>query len=549
MYSGNNNKMKSDAYRTPSLWGVFLLLCIAIFGSNCAQIAQPPGGKKDTLAPKLIDSNPKMRAKNVKPKQVELFFDEYINVENLPQKTIITPGSGMTFDYRAKPTSVVLIFNEPLKDSTTYTISFTDGIKDASERNPATNLKLVFSTGSQLDSLSLSGTVSNVTTGTTVEGALVGLYSPQDTLDAQRTKPVYYTKTDTSGRFIIENVKAGTYDVLSFTDKNNNFLFNPNGEDIGFLKDRVKLDKSINGLTIELFDQNTTPTRIQRTDSRSDSYTLNLNKGVETYSVRFRDAKDSLPSIQPAVNQIKFFRTKETTDTLSILLTAVDSLGATNTLKHTINFRQKSKREKPEDFTFKAEPTPNDAVEPTFTWKLLFNKPIERVNNKQIQFSIDSLTTTDLSSYTSTIGKQQTELETRIATKGRKFVRIKLARDAVQSVLGDTITAATITYPILDPENYGVLRGQITTTEPNYILELIDERKTVIQRLKNRATYEFKNIKPGKYRLRLIIDTNNNGIWNTGRYEFRVPAEPIIYYPGTLLIKQNFEVESINLTY
>ncbi|RYF58839.1 MAG: hypothetical protein EOO39_33820, partial [Cytophagaceae bacterium] len=101
--------MNSTAYRTPSLWGVFLLLCIAIFSSNCAQIAQPPGGKKDTLAPKLIDSNPKMRAKNVKPKQVELFFDEYINVENLPQKTIITPGSGMTFDYRAKPTSVVLI--------------------------------------------------------------------------------------------------------------------------------------------------------------------------------------------------------------------------------------------------------------------------------------------------------------------------------------------------------------------------------------------------------------------------------------------------------
>ncbi|MEZ0543034.1 Ig-like domain-containing domain [Fibrella arboris] len=541
--------MKSTAYRTPSLWGVFLLLCVVIVASNCAQIAQPPGGKKDTLAPKLIDSNPKMRAKNVKPKQVELFFDEYINVENLPQKTIITPGSGMTFDYRAKPTSVVLIFNEPLKDSTTYTISFTDGVKDASERNVATNLKLVFSTGNQLDSLSMSGTVSNVTTGTTVEGALVGLYAPRDTLDAQRNKPVYYTKTDTSGRFIIENIKAGEYDVLSFTDKNNNFLFNPNGEDIGFLKQRLKLDKSVSGLAIELFSQNTTPIRLQRTDSRSDSYTLNLNKGIEAYSVKFRDVKDSLPSTQPATNQIKFFRTKETTDTLSILLTAVDSLGLSNTLRHTINFRQKSKREKPEEFTFRPEPAPNDAVESTFTWKLLFNKPVRKVNEKRVQFSIDSLSATDLSSFTSTIGKQQTEVSTRIATKARKFVRIKLNKDAVESVLGDTITAATITYPILDPENFGVLRGRITTKEPNYILELVDDRKAVLQRLRNVPVYELKNIKPGRYRLRLIIDTNNNGIWNTGRYEQRLAAEPIIYYPGVILIKQNFESEDINLSY
>ncbi len=529
--------------------GRFLITVYSHFSEQLRPDSPATRGKKDTLAPKLIDSNPKMRAKNVKPKQIELFFDEYINVENLPQKTIITPGSGMTFDYRAKPTSVVLIFNEPLKDSTTYTISFTDGIRDASERNPATNLKLVFSTGNQLDSLSISGTVSNVVSGTTVEGALVGLYPPRDTLDAQRIKPIYYTKTDTSGRFIIENIKAGQYDVLSFTDKNNNFLFNPNGEDIGFLRERVNLDKPVSGLTIDLFDQNTTPIRIQRTDSRSDSYTLNLNKGVASYSVKFRNQADSLPSIQPVVNQIKFFRSKQTADTLSILLTAKDSLGLTNELRHTINFRQKNRREKSEEFAFKMEPAPNDAVEPTFSWKLLFNKPIGKVNNRQVQFSIDSVSTADLNSFTSVIGKQQTELVTQVSTKARKFIRIKLNKDAIESVLGDTITAATLTYPILDPEKYGVLRGQITTKEPNYILELVDDRKTVIQRVRNKDAYEIKNIKPGKYQLRLIIDTNNNGIWDTGRYELRVPAEPIVYYPGIILVKENFESDSINLNY
>lgn len=550
MYSENVSQTSQlYSYRTPSLWGVFLLILIAILTSKCAQVAQPPGGKKDTLAPKLIASVPKMRATNVKPKQVELFFDEYINAENFSQKTIITPGSGITFDSKVRPTSVALIFNEPLKDSTTYTISFTDGIKDASERNTATNLKLVFSTGPQLDSLNISGRVTNTLSGTTVTDALVGLYAPSDTLDAQRTKPIYYSKTDTSGLFSIENVKAGEYDVIAFTDRNSNFTFNPDKEEIGFYSRRINLNKSIDNIAIALFPQNTTPVRISRSESRSDAYTLNMNKGVASYTVRFRNPADSLPSFSPTPTQIKFFRTKQTTDTLSIQLVAQDSLGITNTLRHTINFRQKSKREKPEEFIVRAEPANSEVVEASFKWFLSFNKPLGTVRKEQITFSIDSLNTTNLTSYSSTLGSSDTKLETQVVSKAKKFIRIKWQKDAFESVLGDTVTVTTITYPILNPENFGVLRGRISTDEPNFFLELVDERQVVVRTLRNVKTYELKNIKPGKYRLRLIVDRNNNGLWDSGRYDKRQQPEPIHYYPGgPINIKANFELEEINLS-
>jgi uncharacterized protein (DUF2141 family) len=533
--------------RTPSLWGVFLLLFVAIVSNQCAQVAQPPGGKKDTLAPKLVLSYPKMRATNVKPKQVELYFDEYINAEGFQQKTIITPGTGLTFDTRVKPTGIVLLFNEPLKDSTTYTISFTDGIKDATERNPATNLKLVFSTGPQLDSLNISGTVSNIISGTTVEEALVGLYAPRDTLDAQKTKPIYYSKTDTSGIFQIENVKGGEYDVVAFTDRNNNFTFNPDKEEIGFVKERIKLTKSVSGLNIQLFSQNTIQPRISRTESRSDAYTLNLNKGILNYKARFRNPTDSLPSTMPSPTQIKFFRTKQTADTLSVQILVQDSLGIQSTLKHTINFRQKSKREKPEEFLVRAEPPNNDAVEAAFSWKLTFNKPVKAINKEKIAFSLDSTTNATLASYTSTLGTKDTELTTQIATKAKKFVRVKWQKDAFESILGDTVAITTLTYPILDPEDFGVLRGRVNTTEPTYFVELLDERQTVIRTLHNPVTYEMKNIKPGKYRLRLVIDRNKNGKWDTGRYDQRLEPEPIRYYPSVINVKQNFELEGIDL--
>ena len=537
--------------RTPSILGVFLLLIVTYLASNCAQVAQPPGGKKDTIAPKLIDSYPKMRARNVKPKQVELFFNEYINAENLAQKVIITPGSGITFDTKIRPTSIALIFNEPLKDSTTYTISFTDAIKDATERNPATNVKLVFSTGKQLDSLSISGQVSDVLSGTTTKaGTLVGLYAPRDTLDALKYKPIYYSKTDTSGRFLIENIRSGDYDVIAFTDQNNNFVFNAQSETVGFSPKRIKLDQNISDVKIYLFNQNNTTPRISRNESRSDSYVINLSKGIESYTVAFRNSADSMASMLQSATQIKFFRTVQTADTVGIRLAVRDSLGAVTSLKHTINFRPKSKREKPEEFSFKPTPAPNEAVEPDFNWVLKFTKPVGNVDPKQIQISIDSLASGDLTlAKSSTLNAESTEITNRFETKARKFVRIKIKKDAFTSVLGDTISVATITYPIVDPENFGLVRGQIITKEPHYILEMIDEQKTVVRRLRDVNTYTFKNLKPGKYRLRLIIDTNNNNKWDTGRYEMRIPAEPIVYLPETLLIKQNFELDDINISY
>ena len=515
--------------------------------NNCAQIAQPPGGKKDTLAPVLIGSHPKMKAKNIKPKQIELFFSEYITVDNLAQKTIITPGSGITFEVKAKPTSVVLVFNELLKDSTTYTISFTDGVKDASERNPATNLKLVFSTGNQLDSLSASGVLSNMVSGTVVEGALVGLYAPRDTLDAQKSKPIYYTKTDTLGRFLIENIKAGTYDVIAFTDRNNNFLFNPANESIGFFNQRITLNKDMDRINLALFDQNTTPVRILRTESRSDSYLINLSKGIERYTVVFRNKSDSIANMQPSQNQVKFFRSKATPDTIGINLNTLDSLGIANTIKHTINFRQKSKREKPEEFTVRAEPTNGEDVEAYFNWKLVLNKPLGTISMSSIKFSIDSLTTTDLDDYSANIKSNQTILNAQIKTKAKKFIKIKIDKESLTSILGDTLGKTVFLYPILNPEEYGLLRGKVVTKADTYFVELLNEQREVVRRQRNIAAYEFKNIKPGKYRLRLIIDANNNGVWDTGRYELRMPAETIQYFPGTLLIKQNFELDDINL--
>ncbi len=530
----------------------FYVLCLAVLPiilNNCAQVAQPPGGKKDTLAPKLVESVPKSRQNNFKGKTIELFFDEYIQAENLNQKTIITPGTGNTFTYKLKPTSLELTFNEPFKDSTTYTISFTDAIRDASERNPASNLKLVFSTGSELDSLRVTGTVTDINSSTTVADALVGLYAVKDTMDATRQKPIYYSKTDTSGNFSIENVRENTYELMAIRDANSNFTFNPLTEKIGFVKDRIVLKKSMDGIKINVFGQNNAPVRVSRSDARYDGYTMQLDKGILSYSVAFRQPADSLPSVLLSPTQLKFFRAKATADTIPVVITAIDSIGTTTLLKQRLNFRVKNRKDRPEVFSYSPDPQPSDAVESKFVWKLKFNKPVNKIDTDSIRINIDSSRTEPFRPESLTWSNGHSEFSYPFDTKARKFVKIRLGRTAFTSVLGDSIAPVTYTYTIINPEEYGLISGNVVTKEPNYFLELLNEQGQVVKRSNNQPSYVFRNIKPGKYRLRLTIDLNKNGRWDTGDYQKKLPPEPIVFSSTPMVIRQNFESEGINIEY
>jgi hypothetical protein len=55
---------------------------------SCAQIVAPTGGKKDTLAPKLVRVFPNNQSKNFHGTLIELQFDEYVNVDNIKQQLL-----------------------------------------------------------------------------------------------------------------------------------------------------------------------------------------------------------------------------------------------------------------------------------------------------------------------------------------------------------------------------------------------------------------------------------------------------------------------------
>ena len=105
----------------------FLFITALLMIQSCAQMASPPGGKKDTLAPKLVTSVPLNKSKNYKGKKLELTFNEYVNVKNLNQELLITPNIG-TYETRIRPNGLSILLDSTLKDQTTYTFNFRNAI-------------------------------------------------------------------------------------------------------------------------------------------------------------------------------------------------------------------------------------------------------------------------------------------------------------------------------------------------------------------------------------------------------------------------------------
>ena len=217
------------------LVGLGVLLIVA-----CASIGSPDGGIYDEIPPKVVSSTPADRSIGVTARKMQIRFNEYIKLENANEKVIVSPPQLEPANIRAEGKSVKINLYDSLKENTTYTIDFSDAIVDNNESNPMGNYTYSFSTGTEIDTMEVSGAVLNAQDLEPVKGILVGLY-PLDSLFSDSilsTKPfARVSRTNGSGRFSIKGVKPGKYRAFALEDKDGDFLFSQKSERIAFLQD------------------------------------------------------------------------------------------------------------------------------------------------------------------------------------------------------------------------------------------------------------------------------------------------------------------------
>ena len=54
---------------------------------------------------------------------------------------------------------------------------------------------------------------------------------------------------------------------------------------------------------------------------------------------------------------------------------------------------------------------------------------------------------------------------------------------------------------------------------------------------------DIPNVLPGTYFLRLVLDANDNGVWDTGNYLNHIQPEEVYYFPKRLRLRKNWDAE------
>lgn len=79
--------------------------------------------------------------------------------------------------------------------------------------------------------------------------------------------------------------------------------------------------------------------------------------------------------------------------------------------------------------------------------------------------------------------------------------------------------------------------------EKNVIVQLLTNSDGVYKETKaNKGQAEFYYVKPGDYYMRMFIDENDNGKWDTGDFDQDLQPETVYYYPDVLQCKAKWDL-------
>lgn len=518
------------------LYKYILNIFIILLLISCAKQSTPMGGPKDEDPPKLLSINPQNESLNIKPKTIELEFDEYIKVENPNKQIIITPRiKKEEMEVTAIKNRVVLKLNQDLEDSTTYVFNFQKTIKDITENNVPENLRLVFSTGPTIDSLSLSGNVSYIFPQRTniMKDVLIGLYTLEDTTDILSAPPYYIGQADTVGNFKITNIKAGEFLAYAWHDSNNSLKAEEKLEAYGFLGDTISITEDIAGAQFYISKADLSEFKINRAAVVGSNFDIVLSKFPVDISIKHEDLNEKL-FFRKNEKIIRFYHSELQKDSTAVQLTLTDSVGfKIDTLIYT-KFEESDKTKE------KLEPSiegPRNFVK-SLTMDIKFNKPIKTINYDSLIFKYDTASIIQIDrrhtffkdSVNRTLLTIALQIPDSITNETFNFYASDSTFTDIEGLYNEKKLEAS--YKKQKPDALAEeIKVKVNTTELPIIIQIMNKKDEVIAEKylveSNQAV--FKDIEPGVYYIRAIIDRNKNQRWDTSNMLQKRQAEPIYY--------------------
>jgi hypothetical protein len=94
----------------------------------------------------------------------------------------------------------------------------------------------------------------------------------------------------------------------------------------------------------------------------------------------------------------------------------------------------------------------------------------------------------------------------------------------------------------LESITYGKLEI-VTPANTPCIFQLLQNEKLISEFVFSEKPYALNDIVPGKYQLKYIADSNEDGKWNTGNWVEKLQPEKVINYTTEITIRSNWDLE------
>ena len=579
----------------------FPVVTLVVMLYSCASIGRPDGGPYDETPPRFIGSTPAAGALNNQRTKVSLLFDEFIKLEKATEKVVVSPPQVQQPEIKASGKRIQVNLLDSLKANTTYTIDFSDAIVDNNEGNPLGNFTFTFSTGTQIDTMEVSGTVLDASNLEPIKGILVGLHSNLN--DSAFTKLPFdrVARTDSRGRFSIRGVAPSKYRIYGLMDADQTFTFNQKSEVIAFndslviprMEERIRMDTAwVDSLTydtiVERKYMHYLPDDLILRAFKEFNYSQYLIKSErlvpQKFTFYFAGQADTLPTLKglnfderdafvieknPRNDTIHYWLKDSLLfkqDTLAISLTYLytDTLNQLVSRTDTLNLvsKQKYKKEEPEKKKKKKKKDEEDEPEPTKflpvnvgapssmdvygSISLTFDEPIARFDSAAIH----------LKEKVDTLWK---DIPFEFEQDSLNLKRFNLYYDwepgneyefsvdstAFHGIYGLFTDKIKQGFKVRKLEEYASITFLVTGADSTAFVELLDAQDKVVRRrrLTDGGYADFYFLNPGKYCARLVNDRNGNGIWDTGNFEKGEQPEEVYYYNMILEPKANWDLD------
>ena len=531
-----------------------LIVLIGLVLGSCASRVQPNGGAKDTKEPKLTSSEPANEATLFKGDKITLNFDEFVELKDGGTGIIVSPPLKNPPEISLKGKSIQIRFKETLDTSTTYNITLGKSVTDITEGNALTEMGFAFSTGTQIDSMRISGNVSDAYTNKPSKGVLVMLYNELNDSLPYKKIPRYFARSDEQGNYIIRNIKKGTYLIFALNDANSNYLFDQPDEKIGFQINPLVVDTAnLASLNIRMtLEKQTRQRLLKNTFEQPGKITLKYAIPIDKFNISNQDGTpvNYYSEFKSGDDSLIVWVPKNTSDSLSIFckstalgIDRTDTLAFSTAKKIKLKAGRNSKVKSDTLLTFSSN-LENGKIRFSEKLKIVPNHPSKLIHPERVFWLVGKDTIKITNTQNSDTGFSfEYSLPSMPANTGNWVCMPGAFRD-IFSMENDT---TNIPVSLLTEDDLGLLDFKIQSSELKdpLVIELLDSKNSVVfkQKVKLGESLVFGNLIPGKYTARIIADTNNDEFWSNGIFKTRTQADRMFYYSGDITIRSGWDLE------